>query len=674
MRPRGSFIGQLLIAFCVVAVLLAVAGAGGYVTAENQATAVKQLTTHYAVLQAADGELEANYLAAAFAVHNYVLTGNRAYLGPLAALRASFDRALGTLKRRATPGLRGLVAAQARSGSGWFGLVPEIVGVTPRTPAARLTLGRSAGLAHNFVAASITMQRRIHASVARLTGSTRHAFVVGLAWTGAALLVAVLLLLASSLSLLYTIARPLRSLAATVHRLTAGDYAARATVAGSAEVREVALSVNAQADEAGRLREHEAEGNRLRAVAREVGLRIREHLVAEEVLGAAQQGLHQKLDADVAYLRLLENGQFGRPIGGEPGLLLPGDVIQPHLTVAALAGLQDTFRVQASLVFQDLQGEDGERIPAEVREALRRAGAVSQVITPFGVGTELLGLIVVQRTRPGRPWTAAEVDAVESIAADLGRGLSQARLYQAENRLAADLRALDLVKSDFFATVSHELRAPLTTIEGYVEMLGDGEAGHITPQQRKMLETIDRSSVRLRNLIEDLFTLSKLESGMPRTATRPVNLGEIVANAVDGARPSVAAGDLTLAFTEPEEKLAVDGDVAHLDRVVASMLSNAVKFTPAGGHIEVTVSADDGSALVAVRDTGIGIPERDQGELFNRFFRASNATARRIPGTGLGLAIIRMIVNQHGGVIKLESREGAGTTVTVRLPLLETAE
>ena len=257
---------------------------------------------------------------------------------------------------------------------------------------------------------------------------------------------------------------------------------------------------------------------------------------------------------------------------------------------------------------------------------------------------------------------------MESIAADLGRGLNHARLYEAEDRLVANLRSLDKAKSDFFATVSHELRSPLTTIEGYVEMLGDDQAHRLGPEQRHMVEAIDRSADRLRNLIEDVFTLAKLESGAFETTTRPVDIADLLSGAVEAIQPSVTEKQLSLTVTGAEGGLVVDGEASQLERVVINLLSNAVKFTPAGGRITVSAAAEDESALIAVADTGIGIPQRDQRELFTRFYRASNAVEQAIPGTGLGLAIIHTIVVNHGGTIDLESREDAGTTVMVRLP------
>jgi signal transduction histidine kinase/CHASE3 domain sensor protein len=673
MRPRWSLISQLLVAFAIFAVVIGVSAGAAYLTAARQAAAIKQLTSHYQALQAADAGLEADFIGAAFAAHNFALTGDLGYLRPLASLQAEFDANLATINRLATPKLRPLVTTQARTGTQWFDLMPGIATAKPRTPAARGIMRTSATLAKQFVAANNVMQRSMHASIVRLTESSHRALSEGLIWSAAALAVAVLLVLAASLSTLYTIGKPLRALTATVRRLTAGDHSARAAVRGAAEVREVAVTVNAQADEAARLRAQEAESNRLRAMAREAGLRIREHLVTGEVLNEARLALELNLDADIAYLRLMEGGKIAEPVGNTPSWLLPSEVIQESISQEVLDGINRLFRAQASHIVQDMMNVDAPLLPPELREHLRGAGIVSQLITPFGTGSNLLGLIVLQRTRPGHPWTAAEVDAVESIAADLGRGLNQARLYEAENRLVDELKTLDRAKSDFFATVSHELRAPLTTIEGYVELLSDGEAGEITPQQRKMLETIDRSSVRLRNLVEDLFTLSRLELETS-TVMRPVDLGSVITEVVDAVKPSVAAGHLTLDCDLPAVPLMVEGDAGQLERVLINLLSNAVKFTPDGGHVDVSARTEDGLILVTVNDTGIGIPERDQKELFTRFFRASNATSRRIPGTGLGLAIVRMIVTNHGGEVWLESTDGVGTTVTLRLPRLPDGE
>ena len=144
---------------------------------------------------------------------------------------------------------------------------------------------------------------------------------------------------------------------------------------------------------------------------------------------------------------------------------------------------------------------------------------------------------------------------MESIAADLGHSLNHAQLYEAENRLVGDLKALDAAKSDFFATVSHELRSPLTTIEGYLEMLTDDDADPVTPRQRTMLATIGRSATRLHTLVDDVFTLAKLESSAFRAEMRPLRVADVVAGAVEAVRPSAAAAKLRLSCPPPATDL-----------------------------------------------------------------------------------------------------------------------
>jgi two-component system, OmpR family, phosphate regulon sensor histidine kinase PhoR len=669
MRPRGSLISQLLVAFCVFAVLTGVAAAAVYVAVARQNTADDQVGGQYTVLQQANSALEFEFGTAEFAVFYYQMTGQRAYLLDFAPAKAAFERQLAVLQHHAIPSVRGLVARQASTSAAWFALAPQLVAAKPGTNVAAALLARSLRFADGFAIATTTMQGRLYGGAVELTTSSKQALSTGLAWSAVALAVAVLLVLAASLSTVYSITRPLRGITATVRKLTTGDYSARAPVTGSAEVREVAESVNAQADESDRLRAQEAESNRLRALAREHSLAIREHLVAADVLSAGRTAVEQILDTDVVYLRLIENGELGAVIGRTPRWLLPADVIRELVPSPMLDDLRELFRAQTSMTIDDVQGAGGDRIPPGIRETLRDAGVAAQLLTPFGVGNQMLGIIVAQRMEAGRRWTPAEVYAMESVTAEIGRSLNRTRIMEAESRLVEDLKALDRAKSSFFATVSHELRAPLTTIEGYVEMFNDGEGGEVTPQQRQMLETIDRSTVRLRNLVEDLFTLAKLESGAFTTVMRPVDLTEVISAAAEAVRPSVLAGELTLTLSNASD-LMVDGDASQLDRVMINLLSNAVKFTPKGGRIEVASCADGETAVIRVTDTGIGVPGSDQKELFSRFFRASNATGRSIPGTGLGLAIVRMIVVNHGGDIDLESREGAGTTVTIRLPVL----
>jgi len=669
MRRRGSLLSQLLIAFSVFAVVIGAAAVVGYIAVVHQHQTARRLTGHYTILQLADGDLSGAFTTAQLSVQSYSLTGERGFLLPLGAARVQYERRLATLERRTPRGLRGLVRDQARAGGAWFALVPRIMAVRPGTPAAKALLGRSAGLTQVFFAANVRMQVSLTARVRLLSSSGLRALSTGLAWSAAAVGVALLLVLAGSLSTLRTITRPLRGLTATVRRLTSGDHGARAVVTGSAEVREVARAVNTQADESDRLRQQEAESNRLRAMARAGGIRIREHLAADDVIREAHAVLAEGIEADSIYLMLVHDGR-AVPAAGHENAWLLADRLNMALPTGSLAALNELFARQASELIEDVAGPGGERLPRWMREELSEAGVRSHLVTPFGVGEQMLGFVIAHRLQARYPWTVAEVEAVESIAADIGRGLHHARLYEAENRLVEDLKSLDQAKSDFFATVSHELRAPLTSIEGYVEMLGDEEGGPVTAEQTTILEAVDCSAVQLRGLIDDVFTLSKLESGTSATVLRPVDMTQVIAEAAQEVQPSVAARGLDFTADCPAGGLMVEGDAGQLDRVLVNLLSNAVKFTPPHGKVQVTAAAENGSVVVQVLDTGIGIPAAEQDELFGRFFRASNVRDQSIPGTGLGLTIVHTIVAGHGGQVELKSQQDVGTVATVRLPLL----
>jgi two-component system phosphate regulon sensor histidine kinase PhoR len=668
MRPRGSIISQIFMVFSAFAVLIAIAAIVGYAGLAREGSADQQLIARDYLLQQAVGRMQRDFTASQMSISGLALSGPSASVRPIGKSRADFAVQLAILRQHAPRNLRALVTAQARAGTQLFTAAAAIAGLPPASARATRLASGTTTIAESFYAANSGMQEYLAADVKGLTAESKRDLSIGLAWSAAAIAAAVALILAISVAAVRGITRPLRRLAATVRSLASGEHTARASPAGSAEVREVAESVNTLADENDRLRGREQEHARLRALAREAGVRISEHLSAEDVIREASTAITQCVDSDLAVLRLLDDDKPRYADCARKDWLPVNFLTVPSPDFDEWA--HGLLKNQSSRVVQDVPGPEGEYLPPAVRQPLLRQGVVSHMATPFGVGSELYGIVELERTRPGHPWTAAEVDAIQSIAADLGRGLKHARMHESEKRLVDRLNALDQAKSDFFTTVSHELRTPLTSIQGYVEMLRDQDGGQTTAAQERMLETIDRNAVRLRNLIDDLFTLSKIESEALQAVLRPVNLLDVIRDAVRVQQPSAAAGGLTLTVTCPDGSLAVSGDVSQLDRVVANLLSNAAKFTSPGGLIRVTAARDGDTAVMRVSDTGIGIPEKDKESLFDRFFRATNAVRRSIPGTGLGLSIVSAIVDEHGGDVNIQSTEGVGTTVTVRLPLL----
>lgn len=229
-------------------------------------------------------------------------------------------------------------------------------------------------------------------------------------------------------------------------------------------------------------------------------------------------------------------------------------------------------------------------------------------------------------------------------------------------------KELERMKSNFLSVVSHELKTPLHSIKGFVDIILLGKAGPITEVQRDFLETVRQQTGALQNLINDLLELSRLEAGQVRLRLEPVPLGEVAGVVVEKLEPLARQGEVTLHNRVPSDLAPVEGDRMRLEQVLTNLVDNAIKFTPNGG--QVTVEAQDlGEAVqVWVRDTGIGIPPEERERVFDRFYQVDSGSTRTYRGTGLGLSICRHIVERHQGRIWIEDQEGPGTTFTFILP------
>jgi signal transduction histidine kinase len=257
---------------------------------------------------------------------------------------------------------------------------------------------------------------------------------------------------------------------------------------------------------------------------------------------------------------------------------------------------------------------------------------------------------------------------IRAVAQALNAAADQADLvHRHEEQVRERLRALDNAKSDFMSTVSHELRTPLTSISGYTELLREGTTDGLTDAQGRMVEAVARNAGRLRELIEDILTLARIETNEFHSQMATVDVAEVIERAIKGISPAAAKAFVGL-DCDVRGPLPARGDGAQLDRVLVNLLTNAVKFTPAEGTVTVRAVREGDQVALTVADTGIGIPEAEKQALFAKFFRATNAIRQAIPGTGLGLPIVQTIVDNHGGSIDVDSIENVGTTVTVKLP------
>jgi PAS domain S-box-containing protein len=261
-------------------------------------------------------------------------------------------------------------------------------------------------------------------------------------------------------------------------------------------------------------------------------------------------------------------------------------------------------------------------------------------------------------------YIAAGEDITERMRAQNALSTALAREHAAVVRL----QEVDHVKQELVSNVSHELRTPITSIAGYAELLADHALGELNRAQSDAVQRIERNTTRLGLLVEDLLTMSRAESGQLHLDRHPLDLRDIAGEAYEMLEELVRTRDLEVELQVPDEPVTMMGDRHALERVAMNLLNNAVKFTPDGGRAVLAVRrAPEGPALV-VTDTGLGMSEEDQRQLFTRFFRAAEVTERAIQGTGLGLSIVHAIVTQHGGSVSVDSEPGRGTTITALFP------
>jgi PAS domain S-box-containing protein len=228
-------------------------------------------------------------------------------------------------------------------------------------------------------------------------------------------------------------------------------------------------------------------------------------------------------------------------------------------------------------------------------------------------------------------------------------------------------RAADRMKDGFLALVSHELRTPLTSIVGYLELLVEDEADDVSATGRQFLGVIDRNARRLQRLVDDVLFAAQAEAGRLSLDPHHMDLHEVASESVDALRPTAVERGINLKLGT-ERLPAVTADRDRVGQAIDNLVSNALKFTPPGGSVDVCLRSRDDVAVVEVSDTGLGMSEEDRQRVFDRFFRAG-ATRDSAPGVGLGLTIVKAIAEGHGGSVSVESEEGVGTTFRIELPL-----
>jgi len=284
---------------------------------------------------------------------------------------------------------------------------------------------------------------------------------------------------------------------------------------------------------------------------------------------------------------------------------------------------------------------------------------------PLQVKGEVIGVLEALNKTGDGIFTPADVQTLSTLAAHAAIAIENARLLTEIQKAYEELSELDRLKSEFVAIASHELQTPLTIILGYASFLKQEATGTASEQ----LDIVLRSALRLRSLINDMINLRHIETGEAELELEQLSLNELVTTITAEFASLAEAKKQTISIKLASQLPTVKADRQKLHLVLANLLSNAIKFTPEGGGIQVVVEAKGNEVWVSVRDTGIGIPPREQESIFDRFYQVEPSLTRRFEGIGLGLSIAKGMVELHGGRIWVESVEGMGSSFTFALPL-----
>jgi signal transduction histidine kinase len=330
---------------------------------------------------------------------------------------------------------------------------------------------------------------------------------------------------------------------------------------------------------------------------------------------------------------------------------------------------------QEVIVTDALQAQDH-----ELRTLLQKNGIAMLVrLGNQDQPVENLGYIAFGPKKSGNQYNSQDVKVVDAMSDALAIGIQnalrfdeiqrfnqtlQAKVEEATRKLRHSndkLRALDQTKDDFISMASHQLRTPLTSVKGYVSMVLDGDAGKITPLQRKLLNQSFVSSQRMVYLISDLLNVSRLRTGKFVIEPTPTNLAAVIEGELAQLLETAKSRNLELVYDKPDNFPTYLFDETKLRQVIMNFVDNAIYYTPSGGKIVVSLVERPQTIEFTVTDNGMGVPKQDQPHLFTKFFRAHNARRARPDGTGLGLFMAKKVVIAQGGAIIFKSQEGKGS-------------
>lgn len=312
----------------------------------------------------------------------------------------------------------------------------------------------------------------------------------------------------------------------------------------------------------------------------------------------------------------------------------------------------------------------------KMQQQMNMPASEHSMTVPLRFGSQTLGLLSFSSSRSFKDASTYEHESLAGIVGLVSLALYKAKIYDDLQRTSAQLvtanqqlHDLDKAKSEFLSIASHQLYTPLTALRGYISMLEEGDYGAIADQQKPILDILNKSAVRLIELIKNLLDISRIESGRLELNLESVDLAEVAKDLVEDLLPNAMNKKLLLQFHDPVGQVPhVVVDSQRIRQVMLNFIDNAIKYT-AEGSVDVFVQHNGDTVVFSVQDTGKGITKEEIDRLFNKFTRVGGASRFHTEGTGLGLYVAKQIVKEHRGEVRVESEgSGKGSTFIVALP------
>lgn len=298
----------------------------------------------------------------------------------------------------------------------------------------------------------------------------------------------------------------------------------------------------------------------------------------------------------------------------------------------------------------------------------------SLLVVPLIIRDQAIGTLTVDSDK-ANAFSDSDMQLMTIAAAQVSVAITNARLFEEVEERAGELavayeelKESDRLKDELVQNVSHELRTPLTFVKGYVDLLMDGEMGLLTAEQQGALQIISDKTNEITRLIDDIITLQRIDAG--NLQLQVVAMAELLQTAVAAHRLVADKKGITIEVAVPAEKGWVSIDKGRINQVLDNLIGNAMKFSPDGGTITVSMFEEDNSVCIVISDQGIGVPVDKHQRIFERFYQIDGSARRRFGGTGIGLAIVKRIIDAHHGKIWVESEVGRGSSFFFTLPLV----